>query len=197
PLRGILFCPECRKKLTGSASRGKMGVRYFYYHCKNGCKVRFSADMVNQQFEKQLNSISFDESSREIFETILEDLLNDNKDSRRARSQIVKEKIEIIKSRLSSLQDKFMDDLVSAEDYRELKSKYEKDILEQNKILSEIRVFSKNVVEQIKSAFEFVINLSNYYSSIDPEMKKIILSSTFPQGIFFQKIKFELKGLMR
>lgn len=33
PLRGFLRCPRCGKNMTGSASRGKLGGIFFYYHC--------------------------------------------------------------------------------------------------------------------------------------------------------------------
>jgi site-specific DNA recombinase len=40
-LRGFLICPKCGHIMTGSASRGKQGVYYPYYHCKSSCGVRF------------------------------------------------------------------------------------------------------------------------------------------------------------
>jgi site-specific DNA recombinase len=39
--------------LTGSASKGKYNY-YDYYHCSSGCKVRFNAELMNQQFQKEL-----------------------------------------------------------------------------------------------------------------------------------------------
>src|SRR5690606_30114532 len=40
PLRGFLKCPKCDRMLTGSASKGKMGNYYYYYHCTSACGVR-------------------------------------------------------------------------------------------------------------------------------------------------------------
>jgi len=42
PLRGFIKCPNpnCNRMLTGSASKGKMGVYYNYYHCTSACGVR-------------------------------------------------------------------------------------------------------------------------------------------------------------
>ena len=48
PLRGFLTCPQCGGKLTGSASKGKYQL-YFYYHCQPGCKERFRADEANEK----------------------------------------------------------------------------------------------------------------------------------------------------
>lgn len=41
-LRGYLLCPRCGKLLTGSGSRGRNGL-YYYYHCHSSCGTRFRA----------------------------------------------------------------------------------------------------------------------------------------------------------
>src|SRR6202007_2924644 len=56
PLRGYLICPICGRTLTGSASRGRRGDRFFYYHCRKGCKERKNAVEVNREFLKVLHT---------------------------------------------------------------------------------------------------------------------------------------------
>ena len=56
PLRGILQCSKCGKKLTGSGSKGN-GGRFFYYHCSKGCKVRFRAEKANIEVSKLISKI--------------------------------------------------------------------------------------------------------------------------------------------
>ena len=55
PLRGFLECKSCGRALTGSASKGRNGVRHFYYHCQPKCKERFKAEEANAIFEKMLS----------------------------------------------------------------------------------------------------------------------------------------------
>jgi site-specific DNA recombinase len=43
PLRGYLQCARCGNVLTGSASRRKLGTRYFYCYCREGCSERLKA----------------------------------------------------------------------------------------------------------------------------------------------------------
>src|SRR5690606_10499462 len=57
PLRGFLKCPKCDRMLTGSASKGKMGKYYYYYHCSSSCGTRFRAENTNEIFEQQLQSM--------------------------------------------------------------------------------------------------------------------------------------------
>ena len=56
PLRGILKCKRCNRRMTGSASRGN-GGRYFYYHCSGGCKVRYRTEQPNRLIIKILKKL--------------------------------------------------------------------------------------------------------------------------------------------
>lgn len=40
--------------LTGSASKGKMGIYYNDYHCSSSCGVHFKAETANELLVKQL-----------------------------------------------------------------------------------------------------------------------------------------------
>lgn len=42
PLRALLTCRKCGRKLTSSASKGRNGY-YSYYHCKSQCGERIPA----------------------------------------------------------------------------------------------------------------------------------------------------------
>lgn len=53
PLRGYLICPKCGQTITGSASKGKYSL-YYYYHCSSSCGFRQRADHANDIFLKEL-----------------------------------------------------------------------------------------------------------------------------------------------
>ena len=61
PLRGYARCPDCRRQLTGSFSRGR-GGRYPYYRCGNReCAARSKSipvATVQQEFETLLSQIA-------------------------------------------------------------------------------------------------------------------------------------------
>ncbi|WP_114940812.1 recombinase family protein [Mucilaginibacter endophyticus] len=58
PLRGVLKCPYCHKRLTGSASKGRH-AKYCYYHCITPkCKGRFGIKALHQSYEEELDKIS-------------------------------------------------------------------------------------------------------------------------------------------
>lgn len=48
-LRGFLNCPQCRRTLSGSASKGRTHY-YHYFHCSSACGYRKKAEDVNETF---------------------------------------------------------------------------------------------------------------------------------------------------
>ena len=63
PLRGFLLCPKCNNKLTGSASKGCKGGKYFYYHCNSKCGVRFKAESLNLKLIENFKSITLNKKA--------------------------------------------------------------------------------------------------------------------------------------
>ena len=59
PLRGFLICKQCGSHLTGSVSKGRLGGRYFYYHCNKGCKEHFRTSEANRLFLNELLKFEF------------------------------------------------------------------------------------------------------------------------------------------
>ncbi len=70
PLRGLLICPLCGNNLTASASKGRK-MYYSYYHCKNPCRFRHSADIVNNLFISELSKFSFAPSIKDLLRNII------------------------------------------------------------------------------------------------------------------------------
>lgn len=71
PFRGFLYCPKCKKRLTGSGSQGRH-KRYFYYHCSGKCDFRVRADEVHRQFLEQIKSLEPDLQYIQLFKLLIE-----------------------------------------------------------------------------------------------------------------------------
>ena len=78
PLRGFLVCPRCGKKLSGSAAKGKSGIKYFYYHCYPGCPERVKADDANNAFLKLLGLLNFNLESIDLFKDVIGQVFGEN-----------------------------------------------------------------------------------------------------------------------
>ncbi|MBC7412687.1 MAG: recombinase family protein [Bacteroidia bacterium] len=78
PLRGYLTCPLCKRTLTASASKGRAGGKFFYYHCSNGCKECKKAMVLNEGIETYLSKYNAEPQLITLFGTILKQELKQN-----------------------------------------------------------------------------------------------------------------------
>ena len=74
PLRRIVKCGICGTSLTGGWSKGKLGVRYAYYFCRNGCKLPKSAisvDVLEKATLELLESLAPSDNTINMFNALL------------------------------------------------------------------------------------------------------------------------------
>lgn len=183
PLRGNLLCSKCGSHLTGSASKGKMGKRYFYYHC-NSCKgERYLAEKANQSIKEVLAKLKFGPEIDKLVEAIVNDKLK-QKVADISPVQI-QNRLTSIKNRINNLQDHFADNIISAEDYSSTRARYE---TEKQSLESELRnaaAYSGESKTKLKKCLELINNLDVMFEKADLLQKSKILGSTFPEKLFF------------
>ena len=185
PLRGYFKCTACGKNLTGSASKGN-GGKYYYYHCKNGCKERFRATEGNNSFYEYLDEISGNEKAITSWERILRDYyLKDNKE-KKGESEKVARELELLRKRLDNAQMMTLDGALDATEYRNIKAKLEPEV--QRLLRKQIELNSKedNVEEILEYGFHFLRNLPKLFAVATLEERSMILGSTFPEKLIFK-----------
>ena len=190
PLRGYLYCHSCQGKLTGSASTSRNGDKHFYYHCQKGCKERFRADLANDCFENYIGSFQTSENVLKLYRLILEDVFNQDENDRLVLVKQVQSKIEQIKTKLESLQDKLLENVIDKIDYHLMKPR----------ILAELNdwILKKEDLSRDISGFQtyldygllFLFNMKEYYQSATLEVKQKIIGSIFPEKIIFFENKY-------
>lgn len=124
PLRGLLQCSQCGATLTGSSSRGKLGKRYSYYHCANGCSKRLAADQVNQDFVQLFRGISSDERIFDLYADVLEELFKRYETDKEHKQLYIQTQIDKNNKRIEQAMDMLMEKQIETDDYRMIKSKY-------------------------------------------------------------------------
>ncbi|WP_221270929.1 zinc ribbon domain-containing protein [Pedobacter sp. AK017] len=76
-LRFFLLCPDCGKKLSGSAFKG-LTARYFYYHCVSTCSYRIRADKTNEALINYIKKWKPKCCFISLFKAIKRNLITDN-----------------------------------------------------------------------------------------------------------------------
>ena len=186
PLRGFLICKNCGGHLTGSASKGN-GGRYFYYHCKNGCKERFKADDANKALLQTFSSIQANANVMELYKNILFDSFKKDLNSNQMEKEQLTQHINKLEARLKNAKEDWLDRKIPVEEYRSTKEEIEKDLENLNK--------EKNGASSLLSEFKYCLNTSlpflqnvdKHYISADLSAKQQLIGSTFPKKTIYSE----------
>src|SRR5690606_35570728 len=187
PLRGFIKCPnpKCNRMLTGSASKGKMGNYYTYYHCISPCGVRLKAETVNEAFIKQLRHLSPKEGRGDVFiEAFIKDFNDKTKAQNTARANIIEE-IDALYKRYQNALLKKADGEMADDDFQEVKRLTKGKIEDLEKRLNNLAVTGTEIKDLVASALKKVANIDRRYENGDIEEKRLIVSSIFPDFLEF------------
>lgn len=186
PLRGFLYCPQCGRKLTGSASRGKLGGRFFYYHCSKGCKERKKASEANEVFLEILQALKLDESFYELYGEIITKVFSENKEGIKEKLSELTKAIEKQKIRLKNARMLMLDGEIDAKDYKELKQEIEATLTCLQIEESELRCSQVDYKSQIDFLIYLFTNIDTLFNIADGEVKQKIIGSVFPEKLVFE-----------
>jgi len=195
PLRGFLQCPQCGRNLTGSASRGQAGGRFFYYHCSNGCKERKKASEVNEAFTKILEAIKIDLEALELYRDILgQRFAENNKDTKEKGNEVAKA-IEKQNQRLKNARLLFLDGEIDPKDYRELKNEVETLLTRLEIEQRELNEGTFDYKTQIDFAIALLSDIKTYFEKAQGEVKQKIIGSVFPEKLTFENKQYRTHAM--
>jgi site-specific DNA recombinase len=190
PLRGYLQCKQCGRPLTASASTGKMGGKFHYYHCQKGCKERFKVATANVQAEEILNDTTTLAPTAQLLAIMLKDFGKESAEANVLELKKIDAEIKRIKNRLDNAQSLMLDGEFSLADYKTMKTSLEADLesLQTKKLAlpetnSECDKFLQFILMNIE-------NLGKAYANGTVREKQLLLSSIFEENLIFDKKKY-------
>ena len=195
PLRGYLTCPQCNRNLTASASKGRAGGKFFYYHCSGGCKERHKAFDMNTTFIDHLKEYNNSPKYVELFATILKGNLKNYNNSGKKEADKIKANIAKLNMRLKNAKDMMLDGEFSAGDYKEMKIEIETELEKLNREEMQIRQGMESYDTKIDDCLDVVLNLDKYYDSKNTEVKQKIIGSVFPEKLNFKDNQYRTTKL--
>ena len=185
PLRVFVRCHGCGKGLTGSFATGRKGCRYPYYFCRSkGCRaVKFTRDVLHQQFIRMLYSLGPESQYAGLFREIVRRVWSQKGTEReqlRAHSQ----------RRLSDLENRKRKLLDALLDGRIPQTVYEDEMRSVGTALNEALEAGDNVLpnsQQLEHLLEFaewvLDRLAGLWNAAPLTLKHRLQSALFPDGI--------------
>ncbi|RZJ92390.1 MAG: recombinase family protein [Chryseobacterium sp.] len=191
-LRGFLKCPECSKKLTGSASKGRKS-HFIYYHCQSPCKVRFNAEKLNLSFSDHLRNFNLSNSGREkalkiFLDKYIEFRKNISVKVRNCKLEVRKSENDLIHAR-----ELLLAESIDADDFRAIQETRKRKITAIENELWELNQLRQSINEITNLANQAIINLgkiSNNFKKGCVNAKKQIIVTLFPELITYKSNTF-------
>jgi DNA invertase Pin-like site-specific DNA recombinase len=188
PLRGFLECPDCHRMLTGSASKGRHGAYFHYYHCTGGCKCRFKAATVNEYFENELLNFELSPVTAELFKRIVIDEFQSENHNGLSQRKELAEQIERQEKVLSMARKRFMTEEIDATDFKAIKSECAEELKRLEAKLADLPGKADSL-KTIEGLLDIVIqkysNIQLHYKSATVVEKRKIIGSMYPKNLCF------------
>ncbi len=185
PLRGHLLCNRCGNKLTGSASRGRLGGRYYYYHCQYGCKERFPAQEVNEAFESHLRKLKPKAEIVDLYKAVLEDIFSEKSGSGEDRIKEMKKEVAELREKLLRADELFVDGKLHADRYAEFTDTFRRKLHQHEQELEDLQAIDTDYKTYIDQGFLLVNHLDSYFQFAPLEAKSKLVGSIYPHQMIY------------
>jgi site-specific DNA recombinase len=189
PLKGHLTCRLCGKSLTASASKGRT-KHYRYYHCRGGCKERFSAGEANRVFADYLRSFTVRPEVAELYREVMNDIFKEQQGDQEKELTKLDRQLKTVDTKLLKIDQKhYVDEDMDQEAYGRLRRDCEAERGNLERRVEELGHRDSNFLKYLDFGLSLLTDLDYYYEEVPVEVKKKITGSIFPDGLVFDEGK--------
>ena len=186
PLRGIIHCPICGKKLTGSFSTGR-NKKYPYYRClTNGCMYKSKNKYeVEDSFKEYLKELTPKEYSLNNFIISMKYVWKEKKETQYDYLNKINNKINNIDVKIDNLIKLYNKNLINEKDFS---NRYDRLKIEQQELeisISEEEISLSNLDNYIEYGIGVLRDLSSFWNNSSIEIKNKLVLILFPEGIYY------------
>ncbi len=180
PLRGSVRCSKCQNKMTGSGSRGKLGKKYFYYHCNDCGDERYRAEKANKLMEEVLAQFKFKKGVVKLYEELVTYIYKHNDKDNTGDLIKLKKSIDKQKSRINNLQDLLMDGVVDQDAFQSMNKRYKDELIVLQNKQHNLSSNKLNLTKYLRKGVGVLSKMSNPYKASSVLGKQQILKAIFP-----------------
>ncbi len=192
PLRGYLTCPKCHRTLTGSASKGKYEL-YYYYHCVSSCGCRYRANYTNDSFVEELKKFKPHPGVIGLYKVIIGNAYKKQTSQLQNGSKQVMDEINKVNGRLTKARELLLSEDIDPIDYRTIKTECENKLTRLEAKLTENTTNASTTVgidKLIEKAVSTLSHLDIIYNEANITMKREIISSIYPEKLSFDGLQY-------
>ena len=191
PLKGHLCCPNHGRALSAYASTGRSGNKFHYYICtKPHVKCdRYPIEDVHNQVERILSNIQLSAQLMNTYRTTLEGLFENDDLNRKKSIQKSLDELERLNKRKSFIEEQYMDGLIPAQEYQDLKNNLNTRLFNEKSKLQDSQEVLSPFREYLDKQVPMLEDLVGFYKSVDGRTKNKILGCIFSEKLYLEEKK--------
>ncbi|WP_243837281.1 hypothetical protein [Mucilaginibacter gilvus] len=174
--------------LTGSASRGRHGNYFHYYHCAGNCKCRFKAATVNEYFENELLNFQLTPGIADHFKAIVIDVFKSEREGGSNERLLLADQIDKQEKILSNARRRFMMEEIDAEDFKAIKTESTATLRVLEAKLSDLPSKGESL-KTVEGLLDIVIqkysDIQIHYRSASIIEKRKLIGSIYPKNLCY------------
>ncbi len=195
PIRGLVVCTDCRKKLTASWSRGN-GGKYAFYRCISCPKKNYrkedkdEIDGIETKFVKLLRRYSYRPELKEALIKAIElNLEHRNQGNIKRIAEIEKELLSL-KSKEKQIAEKNFKGVISDTLAKEMLGENGTKTLALTQELHSYQETQEDVMKVVRHSISVLEDISGVWMRASLDIKKRFQKFLFPHGLLFDGDKF-------
>ncbi len=185
PLRQFAICPECKKGLTGSRSKGR-NKRYAYYHCTKKGHQNIRKEILEEKFINFLNIVKPNEKTMKRFESIIKKVWDERQVAGKGQKRRIDKEIASLKAKQQRITALVIDGTFDKSTFQQQKQELDGEIAVKTIELNELVTDMNDVSSCINYCTDFVQNLDKLWLDSNVDLKQRFQNIIFPEGIYFE-----------
>ncbi len=200
PLRKLVVCESCTSPITGSASTGRGGKKYpYYHHHKQTCdNAKFiSKDKFEKAFTEYLITITPSKRYEKILKEIIIDIWKNNYQNVEMENRKIEKEISVSENQLQRVFDLHQSGIYTDKEFLNQKNIVSRKIGQKKLLLHEVNTQDFNIEEALDHCFNIIRNTSKTWIELgkEPEERLCFQKLIFTENIKFSGEKFGTTGL--
>jgi site-specific DNA recombinase len=188
PLRNFVRCVSCGRALTGSWSRGRNGTRYAFYRCQNRVCTANKRNLKRHDIERGfidfLRKLQPNRDHAALFRAIVLDTWQEKRSSAFEKANILEKKVSGLRDSRRKLNNaRIVDEVLSHEEYLEMKAGLESELVEAEFELREAKSTELDVETLIGFAETVMSDAARMWQEMSPDQKQRFQQLLFPKGV--------------
>ena len=200
PLRRFAACTECGKTLTGSASTGRHGKKYpYYHHHVPGCTLAksFAKETLEQNFAEYLESLNTTKNFEKVFKAIVVEVWQSNYKRLDSDNARIRKEVAVLETERQRIFDMHRAGKYSDEEFLEQKNLVLDKIRQKKSQLGEKEIEEFDMEESLGYCFQFVRASARTWLELEdlPEYRLRFQNQAFPGKVTFDGKEFGTKKM--